>query len=85
MEIQTLFVCMCNPDFRYSSKTSFQSHYKSNRHILYENKNKQIENSKKIHNLEIDIAKLKRECKIWKEKYLELSLRVETDDVDFLS
>lgn len=80
--IQVIYTCPCKENFTYASKASYNQHFKSNRHILYTKQTEEIDSRKKIHNLEIEVSKLKRETEIWKTKYLELSLKYET--INFL-
>jgi len=35
---------------------------------------------RRYHEMEIELSKTRRECQVWKEKYLELSLRTENTE-----
>ena len=84
MEIVQVYECGCHPGYHYSTKNTFNSHKKTMRHQVYINQEEKLHARKKIHNLEIEVAKLKRECMVWKEKYLELSLKHDIS-IDLLS
>lgn len=39
MDLVETYQCDCNPTFTYKTKTSYKNHFKSKRHLQFENKN----------------------------------------------
>ncbi len=79
MSLQVIYECPCREGFRYTSKTTFVQHKKSQRHLLYTKNDDEKTIRKRLQDLEIEFSKLKRECHVWKQKYLELSLTYESE------
>lgn len=84
-QIEQVLSCQCKPTFVYSSKSSYRNHFHSQHHRIYEFEKQVKENNIKLEMNRIEIEKLKRECNVWKDKYLELDLRVSFHNNDFLS
>uniref|UniRef100_A0A6C0K4F6 Uncharacterized protein n=1 Tax=viral metagenome TaxID=1070528 RepID=A0A6C0K4F6_9ZZZZ len=83
MEIQTLYQCDCNPGKRYSSRQTFQHHVSSKRHQLFtQNKNKS-DLYKRLQDTEIELVKARKECEVWKHKYLDMMLEKEEEEKSF--
>lgn len=83
MQLSLVYTCKCNPKFNYKTKSSFNNHFQSKRHLTFQQNVDKIEDRLKIQELEKEIKKLKSELKIWKEKFLELDLSL-TDNIDLL-
>lgn len=79
MSLQVIYECPCREGFRYTSKATYVQHKKSQRHLLYTKNDDEKTIRKILQDMEIETSKLKRECQVWKQKYLELSLKYESD------
>lgn len=79
MSLQTVFECPCKENFKWSSKATYIQHMKSQKHILYTKKDEEKTIRKRLQDLDIELCKTKRECQVWKQKYLELSLKYESE------
>ena len=79
MSLQTIYECPCREGFRYSSKGTYIQHKKSQRHLLYTKNDDEKTIRKRLQDLEIELSKTKRECQVWKQKYLEMSLKYESE------
>lgn len=64
--------CNCNPGFVYKSKSTFRTHYKSQRHIAFEFKQQELNHRKTIIELNNQIVKLKLEKLDLSDKYFIL-------------
>lgn len=78
-----VYTCKCNPNFNYKTKYSFSTHFKSKRHLSFQQNIDKTEDRRKIQNLEKETKRLQCEVNLWKEKYLELHLS-RTNTVDLL-
>lgn len=53
-DIVHVFICDCRPGFNWKNKNTYNIHFKTNRHRVYE-----LELMKKTHNIEINKLQLK--------------------------
>jgi hypothetical protein len=83
MSLQTVFECPCRQGFRYSSKASFNQHKKSQRHVFFTKNDDDKTLRKRLQDLEIELSMKKKECQVWKQKFLELSLKYESESQIF--
>lgn len=85
--LQVIYECPCRDGFRYASKQTYEKHFTSKNHILYTKVQDEKMIRKRVQELEIELSKSKRESEIWKQKYMELSLKYESESLfeDFLS
>jgi len=72
MQLSHVYICKCNPNFNYKTKSSFVNHFRSKRHITHQQNVDKVSDRLKIQKLEKEIKILNSEVKIWKEKYFEL-------------
>ena len=77
MELEIRRECACNPGKIYANNTTFHKHYQSIRHESYTRDQERSNIYKRNQEMEIEVEKIKRECALWKQKYLELSLKYE--------
>lgn len=82
--LQCVYECPCRNGFKYVSKQTYKKHFESQRHYLFEKNKNEINIRKELQDLQIEYQKVKRECKIWKQKYLEISLKFESDTQLFI-
>jgi len=83
LSLSHVYTCKCNPNFNYKTKSSFSNHFRSKRHVTFQQNVDKIGDKLKIQQLEKEIKQLKSEVRIWKEKFLELDLSL-TKNIDFL-
>lgn len=80
MDIVEVFNCNCRPGFNWKNRNTFKCHFKTNRHVSYQNKQQELEHRKNITTIQIEIDKLKRE----NEKLKELLLKALYDNQELI-
>jgi hypothetical protein len=66
--------CKCNPGKIYASKSTFNSHKKSKRHVSYETSGQELEHRKTITKLQNKVEQLKNFSSLIEEKYFSQEL-----------
>ena len=69
-----VYHCDCNPGKNYKTKQTYQKHFLSKKHCLYEGHKNKVGNVKRIQFLEVELKKVIRERDIWRDKYFEMDL-----------
>lgn len=87
LSLLVTYECPCRDGFKYSTKETYRQHFKSKNHLLYSKTQNEKMIRKRMQELEIELSKSKREAEIWKQKYMELSLKYESIPLleDFIS
>lgn len=75
--IETRFECPCLPGKTYASRSTFQRHFRSKRHENHDLNSNKTDFHRRYQEMETELRRTRQECQVWKEKYLELSLRTE--------
>lgn len=70
--IVQVFTCECNPNFNWKNKSTFNRHFKSQRHISFDTKGQELDHRKNITKLQIELDKTKTELNKLKDIYLKL-------------
>lgn len=69
-----VYQCECNPGKNYKTKQTYQKHFQSKKHCIYQEHQNKVNHVKRIQFLEIELQKITRERDIWKDKYFEMNL-----------
>jgi hypothetical protein len=69
-----VYQCDCNPGKHYKTKQTYQKHFQSKKHCLFEEHNNKVGHVKRIQSLEVELQKVTRERDIWKDKFFEIDL-----------
>jgi len=67
----------------YASRSTFQKHFRSRRHKDHHSDDNKTDLYRRCQEMETELRRSREECRVWKKKYLELSLQ--TENVESLS
>ena len=70
-QLQHVLSCHCRPDYVYSSRQTFNKHFHTQHHQLYELVEQRKQDKIQLEQCRIRIQYLEKVCLIWKEKYFQ--------------
>lgn len=80
-QLVEIYNCGCYPQFTYKTKQSFKNHFKSERHVSWQNQQDNQNLREKVVELENTISTLKVECDFWKQSAIRFKRQYEPSDL----